>query len=155
MRAYVRILLIAIVLIVLGAVSESIAKNNRPGDYPDFVTSNEDYYVTRIKSVPTIDETTYRLTVKGLVKRPRSFTLEELRGLELVELPLTVECMATHLRDRSFPPRCGRDLSCTICCCRSVWMRAPPGCNTGQQTAIMPRIHWNNYVRMASWAHCT
>jgi hypothetical protein len=41
-------LLIAIVLIVLVSVSEGIAKNNRPGDYPDFVTSNENYYITRI-----------------------------------------------------------------------------------------------------------
>jgi DMSO/TMAO reductase YedYZ molybdopterin-dependent catalytic subunit len=93
MRAYLRILLIAIVLIVLVSVSEGIAKNKRPGDYPNFVTSNEDYYITRIGSVPKIDETTYRLTVKGLVKTPRSFTLEELRKLELIELPLTVECI--------------------------------------------------------------
>ena len=63
------------------------------GEFPDFITENEDYFVTRIGSVPDIDEETYELTITGLVENPRSFTLEELRNLELIELPLTVECI--------------------------------------------------------------
>ncbi len=63
------------------------------GPYPDFITSNEDYFITRIGSVPEIDPSTYRLSITGLVKNPREFTLEELRALDLVELPLTVECI--------------------------------------------------------------
>jgi hypothetical protein len=62
-------------------------------EFPDFITSNEDYYVTRIGKVPEIDANEYRLEVAGLVKAPRFFTLEELKALDLVELPLTVECI--------------------------------------------------------------
>ena len=54
---------------------------------------NEDYYVTRIGSIPDINESSYRLNVTGLVKNPKSFKLSELRALDMVELPLTVECI--------------------------------------------------------------
>ena len=63
------------------------------GEFPDFITANEDYFVTRIGSVPFIDGETYELNITGLVANPRSFTLEELRDLELFELPLTIECI--------------------------------------------------------------
>jgi DMSO/TMAO reductase YedYZ molybdopterin-dependent catalytic subunit len=65
----------------------------KSGGFPDFVTSNENYYVTRIGEVPQIDASTYTLEVKGLVDRPTSFSLKELYAMELIELPLTVECI--------------------------------------------------------------
>lgn len=61
--------------------------------FPDFITGNEDYYVTRIGRLPEIDAEEYRLEVTGFVKNPREFTLEELRALPMVEIPLTVECI--------------------------------------------------------------
>ena len=61
--------------------------------FPDFITSNENYYVTRIGDVPKIDASTYSLEVKGLVDRPGSFSLDELYAMEMIELPLTVECI--------------------------------------------------------------
>lgn len=63
------------------------------GEFPDFITKNEDYFVTRIDEVPQIDADTYRLKITGLVDSPAAFTLEELQNLELFELPLTVECI--------------------------------------------------------------
>jgi hypothetical protein len=62
-------------------------------DFPDFFTSNEEYYITRIGRVPRIDKARYRLEVKGLVDNPRQFTLAELKELPRVEIPLTVECI--------------------------------------------------------------
>ncbi|MHA1924762.1 MAG: molybdopterin-dependent oxidoreductase [Candidatus Thorarchaeota archaeon] len=62
-------------------------------EFPDFITKNEDYFVTRIGSVPEIDRDTYRLEIKGLVDSPTSFSLDELQALDLTELPLTVECI--------------------------------------------------------------
>ncbi len=62
-------------------------------EFPDFFTKNEDYFITRIGKVPKIDANEYRLEVKGLVKNSRSFTIEELRALPRVELPLTMECI--------------------------------------------------------------
>jgi len=82
-------------LLVIFSILLSGCYPNGPvtGEFPDFITENEDYFVTRIGSVPDIDEATYELTITGLVENPRSFTLEELRDLELIELPLTVECI--------------------------------------------------------------
>ena len=64
---------------------------------PDFITENKDYFITRIGQVPDIDEETYELKITGLVENPSSFTLEELRNLELIELPLTVECIGNPI----------------------------------------------------------
>jgi hypothetical protein len=40
-----------------------------------------------------MDEEHYEFTIQGLIGMPRSFTLDELRSLEMVEIPLTVECI--------------------------------------------------------------
>jgi len=63
------------------------------GQFPDFITSNEDYYITRIGKLPDVKGSEYRLEVTGLVDKPGKWTLEELRALPGVELPLTVECI--------------------------------------------------------------
>ena len=81
------------ILAVIPAIAFLPAHFAAGDSFPDFVTSNEDYYITRIGGVPEIDASNYRLEVTGLVSTPRSFTLEELRALDLVELPLTVECI--------------------------------------------------------------
>ena len=93
MRTHRRIFILMLILTGLCLIHGCAAQKSRREDYPDFITTTEDYYITRIGSVPDIDETTYRLTVTGLVNTPRTFTLEELRDLDLVELPLTVECI--------------------------------------------------------------
>ena len=85
-----------LVAFLAGALVSGSCSGQQPvaeGGYPDFITSNEDYYVTRIGSVPEIDEETYRLKVSGLVDNPREFTLAELGMLDLVEVPLTIECI--------------------------------------------------------------
>ena len=68
--------------------------------YPDFITENSDYYVTRIGSVPEINEETYSLTISGLVENKTSFSLQELRELEMVEIPLTIECIGNFPNGR-------------------------------------------------------
>jgi hypothetical protein len=83
-------------------------------EFPDFITSNEDYYVTRIGKVPEIDANEYRLEVAGLVKAPRFFTLEELKALDLVELPLTVECIGNSPAALNCPLPSGRGFIFTI-----------------------------------------
>jgi DMSO/TMAO reductase YedYZ molybdopterin-dependent catalytic subunit len=84
-----RIVILSMVLIGCAACADSAPA----GGFPEFFTPNDEYYVTRIGRVPTIDAETYRLEVTGLVENPRSFTLQELRALPLIELPLTVECI--------------------------------------------------------------
>ena len=65
----------------------------RETGYPDFITESEDYYVTRIGALPEINSDTYTLNVRGLVDNPTSFDLQELYALQMVEVPLTVECI--------------------------------------------------------------
>jgi len=86
---FCRLILIFLVLLLCSCYPNSPV----PGEFPDFITETEDYFVTRIGTVPDIDGETYALTITGLVENPRSFTLEELQDLELIELPLTVECI--------------------------------------------------------------
>ncbi|MFX0011300.1 MAG: molybdopterin-dependent oxidoreductase [Candidatus Hermodarchaeota archaeon] len=62
-------------------------------DFPDFFTKTEDYFITRIGSVPLIDENSYELKVTGCIKNPRNFTLSELQALPLIHYPLTIECI--------------------------------------------------------------
>lgn len=84
-------LLLAVSLGFVACTSERFAV--KENSFPDFITSNEEYYVTRIGEIPEVDASTYSLEVKGLVDRPRSFSLDELYAMELIELPLTIECI--------------------------------------------------------------
>ena len=63
------------------------------GRFPPFITPNKDYFVTRIGALPKIQPASYRLEIKGLVRTPKKFTLEELYALPMKELTLTVECI--------------------------------------------------------------
>ncbi|MFW9811978.1 MAG: molybdopterin-dependent oxidoreductase [Candidatus Thorarchaeota archaeon] len=97
LKIIVGIAVVGIVVLVL--FQPFLFPTNPPGgpsgdsEFPDFFTSNEDYYITRIGSVPNIDRDTYRLEITGFVDNPRSFNLVELRALNLTDLPLTIECI--------------------------------------------------------------
>ncbi len=68
-------------------------RTEESGQFPAFITSNADYYVTRIGRVPKVDPSSYRLEVKGLVLNPKEFTLDELYAMPAEDLPLTLECI--------------------------------------------------------------
>jgi hypothetical protein len=88
------ILVIVVVVVLLVAIDPfSTTPDDDSLEFPDFITKNEDYFVTRIGGVPSIDRDTYRLEIKGLVDNPASFSLDGLQSLNLTELPLTVECI--------------------------------------------------------------
>ncbi|MHA2264063.1 MAG: molybdopterin-dependent oxidoreductase [Candidatus Thorarchaeota archaeon] len=81
------------VTLVIGTNPWLLAPGEGSSDFPDFITSNEDYFVTRIGAVPEINRDTYQLEIKGLIENPTSFSLDELQSLNLTELPLTIECI--------------------------------------------------------------
>ncbi len=89
------IIVIVILVVIVGGMNslQPTTSNNDTLDFPDFFTSNDDYFVTRIGPVPNINRDTYRLTISGLVDNPTEFTLTELQSLNLTELPLTIECI--------------------------------------------------------------
>jgi DMSO/TMAO reductase YedYZ molybdopterin-dependent catalytic subunit len=92
--------IVVVVGLVVGMNLSSIPQNNNLTDFPDFFTKNEDYFTTRIGSVPSINRDTYRLEITGLVENPTSFTLDELQALNLTELPLTIECIGNSANGR-------------------------------------------------------
>jgi len=81
------------IFVVILAVSMTPLAVFADGRFPDFITSNEDYYITRIGKLPDIKESEYRLEITGLVEKPGKWTLEELRAQPSTEIPLTVECI--------------------------------------------------------------
>jgi DMSO/TMAO reductase YedYZ molybdopterin-dependent catalytic subunit len=50
------------------------------------------HYLLTHYDIPVVDPATWRLTVDGLVDRPLSLSLDELRGREAVTMPVTMEC---------------------------------------------------------------
>jgi DMSO/TMAO reductase YedYZ molybdopterin-dependent catalytic subunit len=66
---------------------------NKLKDFPDFITSVNSYFDYRIAGIPSIDGNSYKLKISGAVDKPATFSLEELRRLEMVEKTLTIECI--------------------------------------------------------------
>ena len=56
------------------------------------VTPNARFYLRNHFHIPKLDPENYRLTVGGLVERPLSLTLRELRGMRSHSLAVTLEC---------------------------------------------------------------
>ena len=102
MRANLKILSVAIITIVIigvlliGTSPLPTPQNDEPSLFPDFITANEDYFVTRLGDVPEINRDSYRLEVHGLIDNPRNFTLDELQSLTLENLTLTIECIGNR-----------------------------------------------------------
>jgi sulfite oxidase len=57
-----------------------------------FITPNELFFVRNHGRVPEVDRSAYRLTVTGLVERPLSLSLEELRGFPRKTVTATLQC---------------------------------------------------------------
>lgn len=61
--------------------------------FPTFITSSADYFNVSIGDIPDIDTVSYRLEVKGAVKNPASFSLAQLKAMQMVERTVTIECI--------------------------------------------------------------
>lgn len=57
-----------------------------------FLTPSDLFYIRNHYDVPKLDARTFRLEVKGAVRKPLSLSLDDLRKLKEVKLPLTLEC---------------------------------------------------------------
>src|SRR5882762_8052249 len=56
------------------------------------VMPNARFYVRNNFRIPTLDATTFRLTIGGLVERPQSFTVRDLQNMRSKTLVATLEC---------------------------------------------------------------
>lgn len=57
-----------------------------------FYTPNDDFYIVQHYNQPVIADDDYQLTVTGLVDRPLSFSLEQLKQRDKVEIDAGFEC---------------------------------------------------------------
>lgn len=57
-----------------------------------FITPNELFFVRNHGGAPEVDRAAYRLTVSGLVERPLSLSLDELRGFPRHTVTATLQC---------------------------------------------------------------
>jgi DMSO/TMAO reductase YedYZ molybdopterin-dependent catalytic subunit len=95
------VLVIAALLIGASLVISNIIilnnKSNINRGYPDFITKTEDYFISRIGNIPNIDPKNYRLNIWGQINNSKEFTLNELRGLNLIQRILTTECIGNYI----------------------------------------------------------
>jgi DMSO/TMAO reductase YedYZ molybdopterin-dependent catalytic subunit len=69
-----------------------------PNDITSAITPNSDFYVVS-KNVldPTVQVERWQLEITGLVRAPRSWTLEQLRALEGESRAITLECISNEV----------------------------------------------------------
>jgi DMSO/TMAO reductase YedYZ molybdopterin-dependent catalytic subunit len=60
------------------------------------ITPNDKFFGITHYEWPSIDEATWRLEIDGLVRRPLTFTLPELRSRPRQEVEFTLECSGNH-----------------------------------------------------------
>ena len=65
-------------------------------DLDSWITPNDKFFANGHYDVPTIDEKTWRLDVAGLVSKPLTFTVTELRSLPRQEVTSTIECAGNN-----------------------------------------------------------
>jgi DMSO/TMAO reductase YedYZ molybdopterin-dependent catalytic subunit len=67
------------------------------GTRPEFTALEDFYRIDTDTRAPAIDETRWRLSIGGLVERPQTLTLTELRALEPIDLFATLCCISNPI----------------------------------------------------------
>ena len=68
-----------------------------------WLTPNPHFYVRNHFTIPDIRCSTWKLSIDGLVTRERRFTLDQLKRLPQVTLPVTMECAGNNRSDLTPP----------------------------------------------------
>ena len=68
-----------------------------------WLTPNPHFYVRNHFSIPDVQCSTWSLRIEGLVTRERRFTLDDLKKLPRVTLPVTMECAGNNRSDLDPP----------------------------------------------------
>ncbi len=62
-------------------------------EFPPYITPIEDYFDLSFKPISVIDSGTYQLEISGAILNSATFSLDDLRNLQMVEKTLTIECI--------------------------------------------------------------
>ena len=77
-------------------IPQVVANQLKWEDLDSWLTPNEKFFSVAHYNRPVIDEKSWALKIGGLVKRPRSFTLAELKTRPRQEVDFTLECSGNH-----------------------------------------------------------
>ncbi|MEZ5402115.1 MAG: sulfite oxidase [Bryobacteraceae bacterium] len=76
-----------------GAPKFDPAKPRLPWDkHGEWITPDDEFFWVGHYGYPNVDAASWKLEIAGLVDRPRSFTLDDLRKRKAREMPVTMEC---------------------------------------------------------------
>jgi DMSO/TMAO reductase YedYZ molybdopterin-dependent catalytic subunit len=68
-----------------------------PGLSP-YITSSDDFYrIDTAIFVPQVDASTWKLTIKGMVDNTLTWTYDEMLGMDMVEVPVTLSCVSNEV----------------------------------------------------------
>jgi len=76
--------------------AKAVKALTRGEDLDAWITPNDKFFCIGHYNVPAIDEKAWRLDVTGLVAKPLTFTLNELKALPREEVTSTVECAGNN-----------------------------------------------------------
>ena len=77
-------------------IPQVVANQLRWEDFDSWITPNAKFFSVAHYDRPVIDERNWRLEITGLVKRPMTLTLADLKGRSRQEVDCTVECSGNH-----------------------------------------------------------
>src|SRR5687768_16383769 len=80
------------VLIPFLDVQPTTRKSTKWQDLTDWITKNENHYVVSRYGQPKLDESTHTLEISGLVRKPRTLTLAEIKKRKRKTVTATLEC---------------------------------------------------------------
>jgi DMSO/TMAO reductase YedYZ molybdopterin-dependent catalytic subunit len=99
---FIHFLGIMAMALVMNSCEPKNQDNNIPNgpdhltDFPTFITPNEKYFDVRSNGIPDIDPDSYQLKISGAINEPATFTLEDLRNLDMFEKTITIECIGNR-----------------------------------------------------------
>jgi DMSO/TMAO reductase YedYZ molybdopterin-dependent catalytic subunit len=77
-------------------IPQVVANQLKWEELNSWLTPNEQFFSVAHYNRPVVDDKTWALTIGGLVKRPRSFTLADLKARPRQEINFTLECSGNH-----------------------------------------------------------
>jgi DMSO/TMAO reductase YedYZ molybdopterin-dependent catalytic subunit len=77
-------------------IPQVVANQLKWEELDSWLTPNERFFSVAHYNRPVIDNKAWTLKVGGLVKKPRSFTLDELKARPRQEIDFTLECSGNH-----------------------------------------------------------
>lgn len=98
-KPYISFFIGLAIALIISSCESVIVQQQKPdspephASYPDFITSKDNYFDTKIADVPIINATSYQLKISGAVDHPATFSLQELYGLSMYKKTLTIECI--------------------------------------------------------------